>query len=63
MNAYVTAPQKESSRWLFLSTIDVKGICMSCTNMQRAPLIQCVGGWAEYIPLCFGFAVSRTENI
>lgn len=52
MSAYVTAPEKESSRWLFLSTIDVKEIYMSCANMERAPLNQCDGGWAEYIPLC-----------
>ena len=52
MNAYVTAPDKESSRWLFLSTIDIKEIDISCADMERAPLNQCVGRWAEYIPLC-----------
>ena len=52
MTAYVTAPDKESGRWLFLSTIDIKNFRMSCENMERVPLNQCDGCWAEYIPLC-----------
>ena len=53
LNAYVTAPEKESGRWLFLSTVDIQGIEMSCAKMENTQLNQCDGSWKEYIPLFF----------
>ena len=52
LNAYVTAPEKESGRWLFLSTADVNEINLLCAKMENPTLNQCDGRWREYIPLC-----------
>ena len=55
LNAYVTAAtaEKDSSRWLFLSTVDIQNIEMNCEKMENSLLNQCDGDWKAYIPLFF----------
>ena len=53
LNAFVTAPEKDGGRRLFLSTVDVQEIIMPCMQMEKAPLNQCINKWRDYIPLCW----------
>ena len=51
MSAFVTAPEKDGGRWLFLSTVDITKVSMPCAWMEKAPLNQCDSRWMNYIPL------------
>ena len=56
MIAFVTAPEKESGRWLFLSTIDASKIEIPCAQMEKTPFSQCVEEWKDFVPLlCYAF--------